>query len=373
MKRKLKQGTEGVILELSLFDHSTGISNPRYLLTIVDQKRENTKNKKKSSRSGKCGVFIVPQGKEHEWMFATPEGQMQLAETANFDRLIIVALGRAHKFGSLQVVQDELSPKILELAPDKSEKIPFLTTAEGLGNRNIIASFISNFTGKLVVEEVKERESADGFRRLIFLNNPNLIQSEVKVVKDVIDHSFLTDNHQKVMVASLAFIHSLFIKKSPEETKSMKATDVHSVIIGLGGGILPMFLYNAFPNMSLDVVDIDPIVVQVAKQHFGLIEDSRLKTHVADGLDYIKSISSPVHLLIIDVDSKDLSLGMNCPPPAFVELGFLQVLKQKIDPNGMFMLNLVCRSKQLYNQVIQTLKQVRKNYFNIPIFIKLWL
>lgn len=38
--------------------------------------------------------------------------------------------------------------------------------------------------------------------------------------------------------------------------------------------------------------------------------------------------------VMFDVDSKDLTVGMSCPPPAFVEKPFLQKVKTILKPEG---------------------------------------
>ena len=43
-----------------------------------------------------------------------------------------------------------------------------------------------------------------------------------------------------------------------------------------------MFLRKHFPKTTIDVVDIDPDVVEVAKKFFGFREDERLHAHVAE-------------------------------------------------------------------------------------------
>lgn len=119
MRKKIDTLGNGVVFELKLHDQQQQQQqqvqqkedNPKYILTIVDQ-RKRTQNV-----NGKCAVFIVPQGREHEWMFATEEGKLQLADTAGYSRLIIVTLGRNHTFTDLASIQSELSPKILELVP----------------------------------------------------------------------------------------------------------------------------------------------------------------------------------------------------------------------------------------------------------------
>lgn len=40
-------------------------------------------------------------------------------------------------------------------------------------------------------------------------------------------------------------------------------------------------------------------------------------------------------VIMFDVDSKDPTLGMSCPPPAFVDQPFLQKVKSILAPEGM--------------------------------------
>lgn len=79
------------------------------------------------------------QGREHEWLFASPEGQGQVAQGCSAKRVIVVSLNRGHLFGSLKAVQAELSPLVVDLAPIASRQlegaIPFMTTQEGIGSR----------------------------------------------------------------------------------------------------------------------------------------------------------------------------------------------------------------------------------------------
>jgi len=59
------------------------------------------------------------------------------------------------------------------------------------------------------------------------------------------------------------------------------------LIVGLGGGTIPSLLRKHYPKMTIDVVDIDPDVVAVAKKYFGFHEDDAMHVRVADG--------APVH------------------------------------------------------------------------------
>jgi spermidine synthase len=49
------------------------------------------------------------------------------------------------------------------------------------------------------------------------------------------------------------------------------------LIIGLGGGTLPMTLRSLLPESAIDAVEIDPAVVKAARGYFGFKDDANLK------------------------------------------------------------------------------------------------
>ena len=60
-------------------------------------------------------------------------------------------------------------------------KVPFLSIGEDLGNREVLYEGSSALSGDYVVEDV-DGESGQKFRRLIFLSNKYVIQSEARLV-----------------------------------------------------------------------------------------------------------------------------------------------------------------------------------------------
>ena len=61
---------------------------------------------------------------------------------------------------------------------------PVLSLGEGLGSRVVLYKGHSDFSGSYVVEEC-ESEGEGRVRRLVFLNNPRLAQTEVKIVSGI--------------------------------------------------------------------------------------------------------------------------------------------------------------------------------------------
>lgn len=119
-------------------------------------------------------------------MFSTKEGRQQVLQSTQRDRLAIVTLRREHKFESWDAVKTELGDCVRNLAPlglpDKSD-IPYLSLDTDIGAREICFEGESKISGSFVVEETEE----DGhtLRRLIFLNNPYVIQSEARLKEGI--------------------------------------------------------------------------------------------------------------------------------------------------------------------------------------------
>ncbi|NXX78715.1 MET13 protein, partial [Urocolius indicus] len=370
---QLSKSPCGEQVSLDLCDKESG--RPRYTLHVVDSPSV------KASRDNHFAIFIIPQGRETEWLFGTEEGRRQLASSAGFGRLVTVALHREQHYEGMAGIQAELSGKVMELAPPNlpaRQQVPFLSVGGDIGVRTVRHRAASALSGELLVEDVKGDGSCY-FRRLIFLCNRNVVQSEARLLpatalpgqkkrrKDkkkpslaeppaAVDKSYLCCQHHKAMVAGLCLLGG------PDP---LPGTPLAVLVVGLGGGSLPLFIHDYFWPAHVDVVEIDPSVLEVATRWFGFCQGERLRVHVCDGLDHVAKLAAEGTIplaqydaIMFDVDSKDLTVGMSCPPSAFVEKPFLQKVKTILKPEGVFILNLVCRDAQLKEAVLATLREV---------------
>lgn len=62
------------------------------------------------------------------------------------------------------------------------------------------------------------------------------------------------------------------------------------LLVGLGGGGLAQFLRDFVPSITIEVVELDPVVLEVAKDWFGFRPDDRLTVTLGDGLDRISAL-----------------------------------------------------------------------------------
>ncbi len=65
-----------------------------------------------------------------------------------------------------------------------------------------------------------------------------------------LQHSSLSSGHHNAMVGSLAFLSTMF--KEGESGHSLE--DVKMLLVGLGGGALPLFISKCLQNVSTHVI-----------------------------------------------------------------------------------------------------------------------
>jgi len=70
--------------------------------------------------------------------------------------------------------------------------------------------------------------------------------------------------------------------------------------IGLGGGSVANFLFHHFPKIQQTAIEINPLVIDAAYEHFGLPKDSRLKVLAIDVNESINDLTGPYDLIFLD-------------------------------------------------------------------------
>ena len=125
------------------------------------------------------------------------------------------------------------------------------------------------------------------------------------------------------------------------------------LVVGLGGGTLPMFLRKYYPNATIDTVDIDPEVVDVAKKFFGFREDELMNAHVGDGRRFIEELQQPYDVIFLD------AFGSNNTPAHLTTQEFLQAVRRAVTPRGVVVGNLWGRSANpRYDSMVRTYQEV---------------
>ncbi len=185
-------------------------------------------------------------------------------------------------------------------------------------------------------------EDEAGLRTLSFDKN-DVRQSVVKVGDP--DHVELP--YAQSMLVGLAFV---------EPPKRM-------LVVGLGGGTIPSLLHKHYPAATIDVVDIDPDVVAVAKKFFGFREDAKMRAHVDDGRKFIEKCREPYDVIFLDAFSAEEI------PYHLATQQFLKAVRQAVSPKGIVLANVWSReSNPLYESMVRTYQSVFDGLYilNVP-------
>ncbi|NQY43947.1 MAG: fused MFS/spermidine synthase [Legionellales bacterium] len=134
------------------------------------------------------------------------------------------------------------------------------------------------------------------------------------------------------------------------------------LFIGLGVGILPLAMRQTVPDAIIDVVELDPNVIKVAKSHFNWPDDDEyLLTHVIDGRKFVKnaiSISQKYDIVILDAfDDKYI-------PAHLMTYEFFEEINNILKQDGVFGANTFTRSNYYHNESA-TYQKVFGDFFNV--------
>jgi spermidine synthase len=123
----------------------------------------------------------------------------------------------------------------------------------------------------------------------------------------------------------------------------------HVLMIGLGGGTIAKFLLHQFPQCQLKVVEFRSSVLKVARSHFGLPFDPRLKIKIGCGAQHVMQQSRHHNELydLIMVDAYD-DTGM---APEVSSERFFDHCRTLLSKNGLLVINLWGTDKPLFQQV----------------------
>lgn len=133
------------------------------------------------------------------------------------------------------------------------------------------------------------------------------------------------------------------------------------LIIGLGGGTLPMAIQKVAPEARIDTVEIDPAVLDVARRFFGFAPGPRHEVHIDDGRAFVqraKADGRQYDLVMLD------AFDTTYIPPHLMTREFLEEVKSLLTPGGILAANTFS-SSELYERESATYATVFGDYFNL--------
>lgn len=114
------------------------------------------------------------------------------------------------------------------------------------------------------------------------------------------------------------------------------------LVVGLGGGILPRTLAKLLPGATIDSVEIDEAVVDVAKKWFLFAPSERVRVAVQDGRVYVKrALRDDARYDLVFLDAYDHEYI----PEHLLTREFLQEVRGLLAPGGAVIANTFSSSR----------------------------
>ena len=126
--------------------------------------------------------------------------------------------------------------------------------------------------------------------------------------------------------------------------------------VGLGGGSAPKRTWRDFPGVRIDVVELDPEVVDIAYKYFELPRDPRLAIEVEDGRRYVSDHDGPWDVIVVDAFYSD-SIPFHLATREFLELA-----RSRLTPGGLVVTNIIGAVRgpdsRLFRSMLRTYRAV---------------
>ena len=142
------------------------------------------------------------------------------------------------------------------------------------------------------------------------------------------------------------------------------------LVIGLGGGILPMKFTRDHADLVCETVELDPGIVAVAREYFGFKEDGRNRVRVGDGRPFLQSTQNTYDLILMDAYGS----GPYGPvlPRSLSTREFFTAARSRLTPSGVLAFNLIGQIQGQAPLALSVLKTAGEVFPNAYPFMVDW-
>jgi spermidine synthase len=189
----------------------------------------------------------------------------------------------------------------------------------------------------------------------VFQEQPSDEGRKVLVLRlDYLEHGYVDPNDPTYLQYEYEQIYADLTERLTEGKQKLA-----TFFIGGGSYTFPRWILSQWPGSTVDVAEIDPLVVEANHRALGLPSDTPIKTILLDARNAVDSMPEDQQYDLIFGDAfNDLSV-----PWHLLTLEFSQKIKRHLKPDGAYLVNLIddFESGLLLGSYYLTLKRVFKN------------
>lgn len=135
------------------------------------------------------------------------------------------------------------------------------------------------------------------------------------------------------------------------------------LVLGMSGGASVRQFQEFFPSVNIDAVEIDPKIIAIARDRFGVEEGKNLKIFEADARPFLAASDKKYDMIEID-----LFQGSPYIPFYVLTQEFFQSAASRLNEKGLIMMNIYAPGKKdILAPILATMGSVFASVFTIPI------
>ena len=174
--------------------------------------------------------------------------------------------------------------------------------------------------------------------QMLYMNFGYRNSQYVESVYDMLDRGSLAARYTRYMTIAAAYLDRF----------------ERGAFVGLGGGRTASYLVDSFPQLSLEIAELDPEVIRLAKKYFAVKESERLKISAQDGRIFLTRSKATYDAVFLDAYRGPFV------PFHLLTREYFEIVKKHLRPGGVVAQN-VEPSTMVLDSAIRTIGAVFKN------------
>jgi len=209
-------------------------------------------------------------------------------------------------------------------------------------------------------------QSKNFFEKIIYEQDSNY--NKIQVVENSLGRFLAFDNltqagiiNHELYSGNIPYINYFFI------SYLLNPNIKNVLMLGMGTGKFAASLEELIPNLEkFDIVDIDEQVSSVAKNYFEFKENSKIKVHIDNAINFVENSKTKYDLIIIDISS---SSGLLYD---FHTEEYLNKISSLLTENGILISNVMSSyefnsdKNIIFKSILKTYKNVFNDIMIIP-------
>lgn len=133
------------------------------------------------------------------------------------------------------------------------------------------------------------------------------------------------------------------------------------LMMGLGGGSAQRSFLHYHTNVTIETVELDPVVVDVAKRYFEVVESPLHRIHAADGRTFLRRSTNRYDVILMDAYSTT-RYGSSLPPH-LVTKEFFTLVSDHLTTNGVVAYNVIGQVRGWREKIVGAMHRTMREVF----------